>query len=378
MPYEVSIQKCATYSGDEVRRAVEGSILLLGGMERFVKKGERILLKPNLLMAKPASSAVTTHPSVVRALIRLVKEAGGTPVVGDSPGMGSAVKAAEGCGIMDVVREESCEFMDLKTAVIAENPGGKTFRRFEIAKELHSVDGVINMPKLKTHAQMFLTLGVKNTFGCVPGMRKAQWHLSAGTDSSHFAGMLIDLHLHVNPRLTVLDAVVSMEGNGPASGTARNTGFVCASKDAFALDIAATCAVGAKPSDVPTIKKAVESGLGPSGISEINILGERLEAIKAAGFKFPPLIHTNFTASLPPFLDKHLRKALTARPHIDNGKCALCGVCVRACPAEKISGKDKLAIDFDGCIRCYCCQEMCPYGAISVKQGWLKKIIPWL
>ncbi|MBI5642109.1 MAG: DUF362 domain-containing protein [Deltaproteobacteria bacterium] len=370
----VSITRCPDYDNERIFKAISKSIGLLGGIEQFVKEGERILIKPNLLAGKPPEAAVTTHPSVVRAVIRLVKSAGATPVVGDSPGLGSANKTAEKCGVLRVCQEEGVEFVDLKTLVITENPNGRTFKRLEVAKEALECDGIINLPKLKTHAQMFLTLGVKNLFGCVPGKLKPQWHLSAGVESLHFASMLLDLYAFLNPRLTVLDGVVGMEGNGPGNGDPRQIGLIFCGADAIALDIVVTGILGGKPGDLPILKAAHLFGIRP----EIQVLGEDIAEIKVDGFRFPPLSSVNFAAKLPYFMDKRLRKALTSRPHVNRGACTLCGICVRLCPAEIMDKTNRINIDYDKCIRCYCCQEMCPEGAISPKEGWLKKIIPGL
>lgn len=371
----VSITRCASYEIQEAYRAIRESIDLLGGMERFVSRGERILLKPNLLAGKPPETAVTTHPEVVRVIIRLVKEAGGVPIVGDSPGLGTALKVADKCGVASVCREEGVELIDLKTLVVAENPGGLTFKRLEVAKEALDCDGIINIPKLKTHAQMFLTLGVKNLFGCVPGKLKPQWHLSAGVESSHFAAMLLDLYSFLKPRLTVMDGIVGMEGNGPGAGDPRKIGLVFASADAVALDTVATIVLGADPHDLPLLKAASIRGL-KTDINGIEVLGEEVSNVKVHGFKLPPLVSLNFADRLPYFLDKRLRRALTSRPSVERAKCTLCNICVQVCPAEVMAKTDRISIDYDRCIRCYCCQEMCPEGAISPVDGWLKRIIP--
>ncbi|HAO94174.1 MAG: hypothetical protein A2X99_04615 [Deltaproteobacteria bacterium GWB2_55_19] len=372
---QVSITRCTSYEIQEVYRAVKESIDLLGGMDRFVSMGERILLKPNLLAGKPPETAVTTHPEVVRVLIRLVKEAGGVPVVGDSPGLGAAMKVADKCGVGPVCREEGVELVDLKTLVVAENPGGRTFKRLEVAKEALDCDGIINIPKLKTHAQMFLTLGVKNLFGCVPGKLKPQWHLSAGVESSHFAAMLLDLYAFLHPRLTVMDGVVGMEGNGPGAGDPRKIGLVFAGADAVALDTVAATVLGAHPHDLPLLKAAAIRGLN-TDINGIEVLGEEISNVKVHGFKFAPLVSLNFADRLPHFLDRRLRRALTSRPSVERAKCTLCNICVQVCPAEVMTKTERIGIDYDRCIRCYCCQEMCPEGAIAPVDGWLKRLIP--
>lgn len=375
VPPKVSIIKRADYNEEQVYLSVKEAIRLIGGMELFVKKNERILLKPNLLAAKPVEAAVTTHPSVIKALVRLVREAGATPVVGDSPGIGSARKVAERCGVSEALKDAGAELIEFKEAVQAENPGGHTFKRFEVAKEALDFDGIINLPKLKTHVQMFLTLGVKNLFGCVPGKRKPQWHLAAGTDALFFAGMLLDLYFFLNPRLTVMDAITGMEGNGPGSGDPRKIGLIFASADALRMDAVITKILGAKNDDVPVLKAAVLRGIDID-TSKITVLGEKMEDVRVKNFRFPPLISPNMTARLPYFIDRLLRKSLTSRPDVNHTVCTMCNICVEVCPPSVMEKKDRILIDYDRCIRCFCCQEMCPHGAITSREGWLKRLIP--
>jgi uncharacterized protein (DUF362 family)/Pyruvate/2-oxoacid:ferredoxin oxidoreductase delta subunit len=372
---KVSILKCTGYGYEEVYNAVKKATDLLGGIGKFVKKGERILVKPNLLSSKPPEAAVTTHPSVVKAVLLLVQQAGAVPVVGDSPGIGSGSKVAEKCGVMDVCRETGTEFVDLKTPVLVENPNGRTFKRLEVAKEALEVDGIINLPKLKTHAQMFLTLGVKNIFGCVPGKLKAQLHLSAGVDTVSFAGMILDLYLFLRPRLTVMDGIVAMEGNGPGSGDPKALGLLFASRDAVAMDRVVTEILGARYNDSPVLRCAREVGLLGAELARIDVVGEEVRNVRVSGFRFPPLVSTNFTANLPYFIDRRIRSALTSRPYITTKKCTVCGVCVDVCPAGVMDKGTQIMIDYDNCIMCFCCQETCPEMAISVRQGWLKKVL---
>ncbi len=373
----VSIVRSREY-GNEVCDKVREAVDLLGGISKFVQKGERILIKPNLLIDKPPEAAVTTHPDVVAAAIRLVKEAGGTPVVGDSPCIKSARKVAAGAGILDVCKKEGVELIEFTENVVVDNPGGHLFRRLEIAKEVLVFDGIINVAKLKTHAQMYLTLGIKNLFGCVAGKAKPQWHLSAGTDSQAFAAMILDLHLFLNPRLNIMDGIVGMEGNGPGSGTPVKTGLLLASGNAVAMDTVITEILGAEPLAPPLQRVASGWELPGSKLKEVEVLGERIQDVKVGSFLFPPLVHTNFADKLPYFVESRLRKAITTRPHIHTGRCTLCNKCVNICPATVMSSTHKVEIEYGECIRCYCCQEACPEGAISPKDGWLKKIIPGL
>ncbi|MFQ5585383.1 MAG: DUF362 domain-containing protein [Thermodesulfobacteriota bacterium] len=375
-PPKVALARCDNYGDNEVLSALRSSINLLGGIEHLFKKGEKVLLKPNLLAAKPAELAVTTHPSIVRAAITLLREAGAAPLVGDSPGIGSAVKVAGRCGIADVCREMEVELIDFKESVTVINPRGGQFRRFEIAKEALEVDAILNLPKVKTHAQMFLTLGVKNLFGCVVGKRKPQWHLSAGVDTATFARMLVDLSLTLKPRLTIADGIVGMEGNGPGNGDPRRLGFIAVSQECLPLDTVISTILGAQPEDVPVLRVAREDKRGETEIEKITILGEKLEACRVSLFRFPEkVVDINFTATLPYFIRRRLKKSLSVKPHIEHTLCSLCNTCVDLCPSGTITKEKKITIDPDGCISCFCCQEMCPHGAITPKSGWLARFL---
>ncbi|MBI5681720.1 MAG: DUF362 domain-containing protein [Deltaproteobacteria bacterium] len=372
---KVALRRCGTYETSEVYNTVKESVGLLGGIGSFVKKGEKILIKPNLLSAKSPDAAITTHPSFVKAVIRLVKEAGAYPVVGDSPGMGSTAKVAARCGILDVCKEEDIPLVEFRQSIEIDNPDGKTFKRFEIAKEVLDVDGIINLPKLKTHTQMFMTLGVKNMFGCIVGTRKAQWHLSAGSDREHFARMLVDLYLFLKPRLTIVDGIIGLEGEGPgSSGKPRHLGLVLASQDAIALDRVVMEIIGAKPDNLYTCKVARDDGLGETDIKRIDVLGDSIQSVFVRDFVFPKIVDIAF--SLPYNLNRHLKKHLTAKPYINKKICTLCKMCVDLCPPHIMKKIDNaIEIDYDNCIRCFCCQEICPEGAIRVKEGWLMKVL---
>ena len=372
---KVSITRCSSYDKNAVLRAVTDALELLGGVETFVRRSERILVKPNLLSGKPPEAAVTTHPEIVRAILIVLKEAGVTPVVGDSPGFGAARSVADKCGVMSVCNDLGVEVIDLKTLEVVPNPGGRVFKRLEVAREALEFDGIVNLPKLKTHAQMHLTMAVKNLFGCVPGKLKPQWHLSAGVESSYFAQMLLDLSIFLSPRFTVMDAIVGMEGNGPGSGKPRELGLVFAAADSVAMDTVAASILGALEKDVPILEAALARGMGSAKAENIEVLGVDPAILRIKDFDFPPRMHVNFAAMLPGFLDKPLRKSITTRPHVNALVCTLCSICVNVCPAEVMTRDKRIIIDYDRCIRCYCCQEMCPEGAISPKDGWLKKAL---
>ena len=217
MTKRVSLLAAARYDRPEVEDALERLLAPLGGIGAFVRPGQKVLLKPNLLAGRPPERAVTTHPEIVRGMIRLVQKAGGHVAVGDSPGVGSPLQVARRSGILAVVEETGAEFAPF-TESVRVRPSGAVFQELEVARDLLEADVVINLPKLKTHQMMGLTCGVKNLFGAVVGMRKPRLHLQAGTDKSFFALMLLELAEFLRPALTVVDAITAMEGNGPGSG----------------------------------------------------------------------------------------------------------------------------------------------------------------
>ena len=340
-------------------------------MEKFIRPGARVLIKPNMLAAKSPDKAVTTHPEVVRAAVRMVVEAGGTPVIGDSGAIGSFKRIAEVTGIAKVAFDEGAALVELSEASKVQGTG--TFRHFEISSEVLKADAVINLPKAKTHGQMLLTLAVKNLFGCIPGRRKAQWHLKTGVDKSAFAAMLVELHGLVKPALSIVDAVVSMDGNGPGSGRPRETGFTPPGKTrsrwitCFAGSLEST-PISSRPS-----KAAREKGLWPEK-PEMELLGdfEKPEDAGVKNFKLPP--GTNLEWTIPEPARKLLKEALTTKPRVDKLKCELCLMCADMCPAKAIKRTDAgIHMDYRQCIRCFCCQEICPVGAIDVVEGWLLK-----
>jgi Pyruvate/2-oxoacid:ferredoxin oxidoreductase delta subunit len=235
---------------------------------------------------------------------------------------------------------------------------GAPFGRIDIAREAVASDMVINLPKLKTHAMMLLTLGVKNLFGCIVGLTKPQWHMRSGVDRRMFARLLVQIYRSVNPAATLVDGILGMEGEGPGrSGTPRRLGILAAGADAPAVDMAICRLVGIRPEELPTHQAATELGL----------LGE---AVSVEG-DFPPVqgIRLPILAPLtfgPKRFQRLMRRHLVQRPVADAGKCRLCGECWLTCPAKAITPYARVVgFDYDRCIRCYCCIEMCPHAALK-------------
>lgn len=367
----VSIVRCETYEEERTLQALRKAIDLIGGIKHFMKPGDKVLLKPNLLCGKPPDKAVTTHPSIVKGMIILVREAGGYPTIGDSPSVGSLVKTAEKSGIKKIADETGCPLLEFNRPVILSNKKGKIFRQFEIDRSILESDVVINLPKLKTHTQMLLTLGVKNLFGCVPGKKKPIWHLKAGENPRVFAEILIDLYRLINPSLTILDGIIGMQGDGPNSGNPIPIGLILASPNPLYLD-QVVCDILEIPRDsLMTNRVAFEQGIGKENIE---ILGERLDDIKVKRFQFPKLTRPDW--NLPFFISKPLKNLLTSKPKVDALLCKACNQCIEICPPEAIKReKSGPFFDYNKCIRCYCCQEVCPEGAIKIEYGWILRLM---
>ncbi len=368
----VSLQKLTTYDPVVTSAAIEMLLQPLGGISAFVKQGQKVLLKPNLLAGKDPDKAVTTHPEIVRAVIKLVQAAGGEVTVGDSPGIGSPENVARKSGILAVINETGCKFAPFDTPTTI-NPTGGTFHQFEVAREIVEADLIINLPKLKTHQMMGLTCGVKNMFGAIVGLRKPRLHLQAGTDKAYFALMLLELCEAIIPALTIVDAVIGMEAEGPGSGDPVAIGALLAGSHPQAIDTVATELVGMKPHQVWTQQQAIETGRPYTDIQELQLCGAALESLKITSFRQAKMTDVNF--GLKGALKHHLRHALTARPVPDHNLCRRCNDCVTHCPPEAMKiENNRLIIDYDECIRCFCCQELCPHGALMTKQGILLRL----
>src|SRR4030042_4739334 len=371
METTVSIIKCQTYDEMEVLSGLRRAIDLIGGIQTFVKRGDRVLLKPNLLYGKAPEKAVTTHPSIIRGIIQIIREEGGFPFLGDSPGMGSALGVAERAGIKKIADAMGCPIVEFNRPVLAKERKGRIFKNIEIDQAIFEADVVINLPKWKTHAQMLLTLGVKNLFGCIPGPRKALWHLKAGEDRKTFAQMLVDIYHIIQPGLTILDGIIGMEGNGPNSGRPIPLGLILASGDSLSLDQIVCDLLGILRKSLLTNRVAFEQGIE---MGSIDVLGEKVEEVKISNFEFPTLFQMDW--GLPRFLSKALKNTLTSKPMIDQQICNVCDQCAKICPPKALARKEKkLVFDYGRCIRCFCCLEVCPEGAISIKPGWALKLI---
>jgi len=370
--HTVAIEQAGSYRPDVVQPALARLLAPLGGIAAFVKPGERVLLKPNMLAAREPERAVTTHPELLRGVIGLVREAEGIPLVGDSPGVGGFRRVAERSGLLAVVEETGAELVPFDETVAVRGQG--LFREFQIARPYLEADRLINLPKLKTHEMMTMTCAVKNLFGAVVGTAKAGWHLKAGADRELFARMLLEIYLLRRPDLTIVDGILAMEGDGPGNGDPRLCGLLLAGTNPVAVDVIAAELAGI-PKKLLWVERAAE-GLGIDGWDRaaIETRGVPVHEALVSPFHLPHLSDVQF--GLPRFLKNRLRHYLTSRPCGVPEACTLCGICRDACPPRAIAIRDgKLHFDYHACIRCFCCRELCPEGALDVREGALLKII---
>lgn len=368
----VSIATAGGYELSTLRHAVIRLLEPIGGISAFVNSGERVLLKPNMLSAKEPDMAVTTHPSLVRVVADLVREAGGIALIGDSPGIGGFLRVAEKSGIYDAARQSGATLIEFTE--VAELQGSGLFRSLRLARAYYKADKIINLPKLKTHEMMTMTCAVKNLFGAVIGAEKAGWHLKAGSSRQLFARLLLEIYLIKKPALNIVDAITAMEGNGPGSGDPVRLGLLIAGVNPVAVDVVAGRLAGI-PADLLHIEReAVSMGLPGARFDDIVLVGTPAETIPQTRFKLPAGLDVQF--GLPSFLAKTLKNHLTSYPAADKKTCVLCGICRDACPPGAITIKNSaLSVDNARCIRCWCCRELCPHDAMMVRRGLLLRAL---
>lgn len=368
----VVVEKCPNYSDESVINAINKAFNNLGGIEKYIKPGMKVALKPNLVKKKRPEEAATTHPSIVKAVSKLVKDAGGKVTIAESPGglftISSLRSIYSYCGIEEVASETGASLNFDLSEVYVKNPAGKYLKKVTIIKALADADLIINLPKLKTHGQMVYTGAVKNMFGAAPGELKAEYHLRM-SEYNEFASALIDIYLSVKPSLNIMDAVIGMDGAGPTAGEPKYMGFIIAGQDGFEVDFTALKLVNVNPLDIPVINQAVKRGLCSDSFTDVEICCEDFNSLKVKNFNMPQLDTLGAITFYDRGILKFLINKLKPRPQICNDKCIGCGECESICPAGVISMRNrKPEINLTGCIRCFCCQELCPAKAVHIKR----------
>lgn len=378
MDKNVYFAAAANYDQQTVDAAVERLFCQLPAAQALA--GKRVLLKPNLLAKHTPERAVTTHPALVRAVIRAVRRRGAASItVADSPGgvynpgiLRSIYKVS---GLTDVCREEGAAlYTDCKSREVPAK--GQVVKQFTLLEPVLDCDVIINLPKLKTHMMTGLSAATKNLFGCIPGLQKAEWHMRF-PDKERFGGMLVDLLCTVKPGFAILDGILAQEGDGPAGGTPRMVGIVAAAEDHLQMDLALCRMLGIRPKDVPYLNAAISRGLCPEQFDPACAKGEGELCYPIPGYRLPSSWGSVDFADKAPravrWAVPAVERLLAPRPVINKSRCIGCGKCAEICPQHTITVQGTAHIHEARCIRCFCCHEMCPVKAIDTRRSFLLK-----
>ena len=384
MDNRVYVIQCPDYGQAEER--IVQLVDLMGGMNSFVNKGETIALKVNLLRAGTPDEAVSTHPTIVSAVARMVKTSGAEPVIVDSPGAGFRftekvlTKIYNTNGMSGAADKSGAKLNFDTTFEIVSFPDGKLIKRFEIITPILRADGILNLCKLKSHTFTSMTGAVKNHFGVIPGLAKPGYHAKL-MDTGRFANMLLDLMSIVSSRISIMDAVIAMEGDGPSGGDPKQVGVFLGGTNPLALDVVAGEIIGLPRESNPILLEAENRGMQPNHMNQVELIGADISGLRIPDFKLPRTIcqgigfgdHlTWWQRPLQPLF----KDSLTLKPRISKEKCIACGACHEACPVKAISmaksrKKTHAQIDDEKCIRCYCCHEMCADDAVILRGSLL-------
>jgi len=372
---KVSLLKVDSYD-TELKYHLIDLVDLIGGFDLFIKSGDYVLLKPNFVVPSSPEAAVNTHPDFIIAVCEILSDYGCRIFIGDSPMFGSVQQVVQKLGLYDRLKKYRVEIVEFKKSVPVDLSHDRLrvrkFKDLTLAGELQSFDKIINLPKLKSHVQMGVTLATKNLFGCVVGKRKTAWHLKAGS-IRNFARLIVEVALTVNPALNIMDGIVGMDRNGPCHGRRRNTKVILASTNCIALDRVVVELIQ-KPAKKFAFFKAAEDLFIPgSKLEEIIVLGDSLEDCKIAGFQVIPVYPADFVGFY--FLYGPLKQFFSQKIMINHKVCTRCRRCEENCPARAISFTGKIVIDRQKCIKCCCCIEGCPEGALNLHTPLLMRYL---
>jgi len=379
----VALIKCDSYDRNEVFSSVNEAINILGGLGHVIHPGMTVFIKINLLMKKNPEDQVTTNPMVVAAVAKYVESLGAKVIVGDSPAGLFNERALKGiydkCGITEMAEQEGITLnYDVSTKDVFYEDAA-VLKKFTVVKAIYEADAVITIGKLKTHGMTAFTGAVKNLFGCIPGLTKAEYHYRM-PKLVDFSNMLVDIAAFINPVFSIVDAVYGMEGDGPSAGTPRKIGAIIAGFNPHAVDTVAISITNAEPLSICTVKRAQERGLFSGDIKDIDVKGAEISALLVKDFKQAKVHSTSiFKGNIPlifkPFIPI-LEKTLTTKPVINVQKCVGCRDCYNTCPAKAIKmAGNKAAIDYSKCIKCFCCQEVCPHLAVNIDRSLLLRML---
>ena len=373
----VAITGCRSYDRGLVEENVARLFELQGGPEAFVSPGQSVFIKVNGVIGAAPEKGITTHPEVVRAVVRQFQKVTDLITIGDSPGGPFTPvylkRVYEKCGFAEVARETGAELgFDTSTALVTV-PAGKALKSISIAKAMSDADCLVSVSKFKTHMFLNITVAIKNLFGSVPGANKFLYH-SRFTRDADFADLIVDVLLASAPDLHVVDAVVGMDGNGPRAGGLIDLGFLAAGRDAFAVDTVMMELIGIDAKANKPLAAAMRRGLCTGKVAEIDVLGDRVEDLAYSGFRLPT--KKDISEHVPQLIMKQFGEHVALRPAPVAGKCTACSKCVDICPAKAMTIEGGVArVDLKKCQRCYCCHELCEFDAIELERPLLMKML---
>jgi uncharacterized protein (DUF362 family)/ferredoxin len=373
---KVSIVRLEDYEKENVYKAVQQSLDLLGGLENIFKPRSQVFVKINhLSLPSSPDKGIITHPALTREILLLLKELGHKIIIGDD------IQSKEEDGFLISGYRQICEELEVPLVNLKEkgfqkvNCNGKVLEKVYVSPVCLEADYILNLPKLKTHSFTAYTGAVKNMFGIIPHGLRHNFHRRY-SKSDQFCQMLVDIFSCAPPHLTIMDAVIAMEGEGPSAGNLRIIGVILASQDAVALDAAAAKIVGFRPMDIYTTLHAHEQGLGKGKIEEIEVVGEEIHDVLVQNFKHSAFAGGLLQRTLPSLLHGYIQDQMSLIPEVIREKCTACLECIKDCPAKAVKFFEDLAwIDKKACIHCMCCHEVCRYYAIKLKRHPVAKMV---
>lgn len=377
----VSVRECENYSYETVKSSIEKNLKDIGGIEKYIKPNSKVLIKPNLLMKKSPEEATTTHPMVVKVVCEMLLKLNCEIIIGDSPGGPYTVASLKGIykstGMKDVADELGISLNYDITDVKIESKDAKALKFMDIITPITKVDHIVNICKLKTHGMATFTGGVKNLYGSIAGLKKAEIHYRFPNEEIFCEDVLLDICSYVNPSLTIMDGVIGMEGEGPSAGIPRHIGVTLASSSPYALDTVACKIINLDINKVPTIRGSIKRSYIKKDLSDVSAVGDTISKFIIKDFKIPKTSKDFrlLSSTVPKFIHEPLTKILTPKPVVSYKDCIKCKKCIEVCPAQVITFKEKIEIDLDRCIRCFCCHELCPKKAIDIKRSIIFKLI---
>lgn len=356
----VYIAHCKDYDIKQIEKIIAKGFKELG---ITIKPKSKVLLKPNLLLAADPAKMITTHPVFFEAICRFLTKKKVKTIVGESSGVSTqrgTLHAFRKTGLSEIAEQYNVSFVsfDERPRLFLENTNNTRLPKFPVADILTDVDYIINLPKLKTHTLVTYTGAVKNFYGCIPGGLKQRYHAQFPRADT-FSELLVDIYQTLPKTITVMDAIIGMEGNGPSAGQPKPAEHILIAENAPALDEVACSLIGFQPQDVPTQTVAKKRNLftGPRVIGDYT----SIHTLPHYPFKKPE-------KSTPGFLNRLFFGTQLKRPKVMREKCTRCGVCVTHCPVNAITMHPYPTIDYSTCINCYCCHELCSYHAIELKE----------